>query len=120
MDKNMIEELMFYCGKCKKSKPATEFHKDKKNRDGISYRCKDCASKARRIWYVENTDKAKAICKRWRENNPGRIKAASKMYRENNIEKIKEYDKRYYQINREKINKYQRMRYARQGLYEVR
>lgn len=38
------------CSKCGLSKPISEFHKDKKGRDGHSSRCKECAKKHVKQW----------------------------------------------------------------------
>lgn len=74
------------CTKCNKVKPFTEFRKQSKNRDGLSYYCKDClapmveAGNKRRYelkkeeiiqqnmeWQKKNKDKTKIYNKRSRE-----------------------------------------------------
>lgn len=35
---------MKICNTCKTEKPLTEYHKDKRPPDGVSYRCKSCQS----------------------------------------------------------------------------
>ena len=34
------------CGRCKKWKAESEFYKNRRHKDGLAYRCKDCADKA--------------------------------------------------------------------------
>ncbi len=38
------------CSKCKTKKPAAEFHKDKKTRDGLGYYCKQCVGATNRFY----------------------------------------------------------------------
>jgi Rps23 Pro-64 3,4-dihydroxylase Tpa1-like proline 4-hydroxylase len=42
------------CTKCLKKKKLNEFHKATKFKDGLHYRCKDCAKRAHKKWYKEN------------------------------------------------------------------
>jgi len=65
------------CSKCKTPKPLVKFGKNKKNKDGLQYICKDCRS--------------------------GEYKEQKKKWRENNIEKLKEYQKKHKPVyNKEK------------------
>ena len=70
------------CSKCKKEKLLKEFSKDKKTKDKLSYRCKECCSIHNHIWHKnkENRDRRK---KAWvrnsiaaMKNNPQRKAAA--------------------------------------------
>lgn len=77
------------CTKCKKEKPATEFHKLRLSKDGLRNRCKECR-KADSAEYVKNNYETKI-----------------KLYKEANKEKLKEYQSsynlKYYDKNKEKI-----------------
>lgn len=47
------------CRKCEQSKPTTDFHRDKKNKDGYYYSCKECASAdQKRLYDQRKLDKA--------------------------------------------------------------
>ena len=47
------------CGKCGKSKPVSEFHKNKNARDGLTFRCKNCQRIYHREYRAANADKRK-------------------------------------------------------------
>lgn len=57
------------CCKCEVEKPVTEFHKDKKSKDGYNTQCKECRNKASAEWYKRNKEKKKASCKKWEDAN---------------------------------------------------
>ena len=84
------------CTKCKKNKPLKDFCKASKNKDGLSYRCRECASVHNHIWHKnkENRDRRK---KAWvknsieaLKNNPQRKAAA--YLRQRNVYIIKHID----------------------------
>ena len=48
------------CTKCGMSKPLSEFHKNRHHKDGLAYRCKECANlnfrecaRARSVWFYQ-------------------------------------------------------------------
>ena len=47
------------CYTCKKTKTLDNFHKDKKEARGVSYRCKDCAKKAAKDWRELNPERSR-------------------------------------------------------------
>ena len=46
-DVSLQEDIEKFCARCKTLVPIDNFHKDKGNRDGLKYACKDCV----RIYY---------------------------------------------------------------------
>ena len=42
------------CTKCKKTKSATEFSRNKTQKDGLSCWCRSCMKSAQRSWYIKN------------------------------------------------------------------
>lgn len=66
------------CTKCEEIKVFDEFHKNKKNRDGLSYICKKCRAKV------------------------------EKEYQKTHAEELREYGKEYRRINKERIRKVHR------------
>ena len=74
------------CSKCGLSKLKSEFYKDKKRKDGLTYECKGCSAKR----YQENKE---AIAKR------------NAIHRKENKEKIVKQRARYYKKHKEEINK---------------
>ncbi len=53
------------CCKCQIIKPATAFHKSKKDKSGLAGYCKPCSSKNRAEWGKENRDNTTAVAKEW-------------------------------------------------------
>jgi hypothetical protein len=62
---------MKQCGRCKESKPLSEYNKDKYTKSGYRSQCKECMSKER--------DKMKDYYKQWREQEE--IKEIYRKYR---------------------------------------
>lgn len=79
---------MKICSKCKIEKNLDQYGKKSRNKDGLSYSCKDCVS-------LEN--------KYYKEKNREINNAKSKEYYCNNKEYFKKKSKEYYQINKEKF-----------------
>lgn len=57
------------CNKCKNTKLASEFFKDKGISDGLSTVCKDCKTETTRIWRENNRDKYNQNMREFRANN---------------------------------------------------
>jgi transposase-like protein len=66
------------CTRCGIEKPIEEFYKNKNYKDGNSYECKSCNSERSKKYYLENTEKARALNKKWRIENPEREKKIQK------------------------------------------
>lgn len=56
------------CTKCKLEKPLSEFHKDKSEKDGYTFRCKDCRNNYYNQYYLNNPEKAVEKNKKQKEN----------------------------------------------------
>lgn len=84
------QETTKRCSKCGKEKPVTEFHKSKKNKDGLKCACKVCRNAAKAKyraenpekikeyhakWYTENRDKKLAYCAKYKKDNPDKVRA---------------------------------------------
>lgn len=67
--------MLKQCYKCGKIKPFDDFHKDKTLRDGHSNKCKDCANKASREWYIKNRGDALSRAQEYRATHKKEIKA---------------------------------------------
>ena len=63
-----------YCPRCEATKPASEFHKHSKTKDGLQPKCKSCALEMAREAYRRNPDAVKRAAKKWAEKNPSRRK----------------------------------------------
>ena len=61
-----MEELLKKCGKCKKIKPLTEFHKNAKSKDGRHGDCKECRATYWKRIYIP---KPRGVSKREHEKH---------------------------------------------------
>jgi len=102
------------CTKCGKTKPVTEFHKNKGGKYGVQSRCKVCRKANKAKWsaenpyygaryYAENAEKMKERIRIWRAENPEKRRATDAKYRAKNAEKVKAYRAEYQKANRDKF-----------------
>jgi len=91
---------MKVCCHCKKEKPKSEFHKNKRNRDGLQTECKECHLSINTEWKSKNAGKMAQYKKKWMLNNPEK----QKMYLENWRQKNKSlsYQKRSVNLEKER------------------
>lgn len=86
------------CGKCRDGKPATEFHKSSRFKDGLRKWCKTCERAAALNWRNANRERAIDAAKRWKIENVDReIEYRKTRYlanREHFIQKASEWGKR--------------------------
>lgn len=85
------------CSKCKTEKPLTEFSKNKNNKDGHSYWCRDCRRQMTR-------DKEQL--------NPEETNARKRLWDKENADKVKEIKAKSYLNRKEKNLTYQRSTYG--------
>ncbi len=89
--RNRIKMRMKVCSKCKEEKNVNEFYKQKRSKDGLSYRCRDCNKR----YKIDNADKLKKQNKEYRTLNAIRIAE----YRKNNTNMIRQRKKDHYRSN---------------------
>ena len=82
------------CHKCKIKKRVELFYKDKKHKDGLQSRCKECHNKDVKESSIKNPKSRKENSKKFYEKNKEYLKKKSKLYRDNNPEIIKNYYKK--------------------------
>jgi RNase P/RNase MRP subunit p29 len=105
------------CTKCGQTKALDSFGKDKQNKTGSSYRCKECAIKNAASWasknssrvkalrqdyYIKNADALNAISKKYAADNPELVKETKNKWVINNPKKVKESAKKSRKLNFEK------------------
>jgi hypothetical protein len=73
------------CTQCGKTKPFSEFYKDKRVKSGLRAVCKHCDDKR---------------CLEWREKHKGKISERNKKYKAENKNKILEHKKKYREKNK--------------------
>lgn len=94
------------CYKCKTIKKLSEFHKDRRSKDGLQSKCKSCVKiytymnrENERIraskYYHENKEEVAKKGKAYRDKNKCKIAKMDKMYQDKNKEKLSEYNKNY-------------------------
>ena len=119
---------MKVCTTCKVEKSFDNFYKDKRKKDGLYPRCKDCHNNTTKNYYVNNLevvkerqknyrtnnkDKLGVINQNWRDNNRDRIARTSSAWAKNNVEKRRGYWQKYrslkvansFEINNSEIEK---------------
>lgn len=58
------------CAECGRELPIEDFNKNKRNRDGLQDRCRECFSKYNKARYAANPERFKADVAAYRANNP--------------------------------------------------
>lgn len=90
-----------YCNKCRKTKPISEFSKNKKSKDGLQTQCKECVCKYFKTYYNQNRKKFLELSKKQRKQNYKAVLEYSKNYKKKHVEYTKQYAKRYRDENKE-------------------
>lgn len=116
-----MESDMKQCSKCGQTKPHSEYHRDKRSKDGYVQRCKPCVQIKSKQWLENNRQRNIESCKARYLANPESYKKRSKEWAINNPD-LKAQTNRLYQINnphvyratkqRRKIRKAQNGEYA--------
>ena len=87
------------CSKCNIEKDTTEFHNDKRCKDGLYSHCKECARQYNRDYAKNNKERLKEHQRKWRDRNKEKIKRWNSDFKEANKDLIAEYN-RAYQLER--------------------
>lgn len=99
---------MKICSKCKIEKLVSAFTKNKNNKDGFNYWCKDCSYKSARDWRIKNPEKSKASVNNWRIKNIEACRLYDRNRYANDIEGQKQRAKEYRSLNPDKIKETQK------------
>ena len=86
------------CGKCNKEQEPSEFHTDRRSKDGLMSTCKSCRKKH----YQENRDDILAYKKEYAKNHIFNIMTTRQEYYERNKERLKVKSLKYYYASKEK------------------
>lgn len=90
------------CAACRVCKPATEFSKDSRRRNGLSSYCKPCANARTRAQYAANPGKKLAKNHEWQKRNQERETARHRAWREANPELARAKSRAWYEKNKER------------------
>lgn len=114
-----VEIVEKNCNRCRLTKPTDAFSKDKRSKDGLCGRCKDCrreryeANKSTELeqcrrYQVANKDKVKEQRHRYLDANKRKVSERRRQYREANLDKESERLRRWRNANREAQVEYSR------------
>lgn len=95
---------MKYCKKCNLEKDISEYHRNKKIKDGLNNICKVCSLEEKRKYYQNNREKVKQKVKTYRQQNLEKVENNVKSYYSKNRDKLIEYKRNYYISNKDKMN----------------
>ena len=90
------------CGRCKKTKPASEFHRANRERSGLTSYCKPCGTEAANEWRRANVDRYNAR-RRAKYAADSAARERNRKWREANKEKVKGYKAGHYARHREQV-----------------
>ncbi len=87
------------CRTCLVDKPLTDFHRNHKAVDGLSYKCKPCAKKYMTTWRPTNQDAIRIQGKKWRTENREHYKQYMADWHSKNAEQIHERHRAWREAN---------------------
>ena len=91
------------CTACSLEKEVTDFYKNQAARDGLQYRCIDCAKKLNKKHYAENKKYNYLRCKEYREKNKNITRANAAKWKTLNPDYFKNKNRLYYLTDRAKF-----------------
>ncbi len=119
------------CNGCRLVLSREAFAKDRRNRDGLQGRCKECNALYReqnrermneyfREHYAANRERRAELGKLWYEANKEQHAAAGARYREEHREEIAEQQKAYRERNAERISEYRKSARLKRRVVQAR
>jgi len=81
------------CATCKVEKSSDCFHKAKKEKDGLQYRCTDCGKKYHADRYSNQKEKIRGQITAYRAGNKDKLNEAGRVWRIKNPDKVKQYQR---------------------------
>src|SRR5690606_37353219 len=69
------------CPTCGRLRPASDFTKSSRTKDGLYWECKSCKSERSRRDYAQHKEKRLQKAREWKEQNPELVKAATDRYK---------------------------------------
>jgi hypothetical protein len=104
------------CTKCKIEKNENEFSKNKRTKDGLECRCKECEKQYRE----DNKEKLREQKRQYHQENREEILEKKKQYGLEHKKEKSEYDKKYRLKNKEKRNKQRQERLKNDICFKLR
>lgn len=100
---------MKHCNTCNQTKQTSEFSKRKASPDGLSAKCKQCDSAAKRQWREKNKDKYQEYNKEYHQRNKEKVNSRSAAWRQENPERAKRNVREWHRRNPEIANAHSRL-----------
>ena len=82
------------CTKCGEVKPLSEFHKNKRNKDGAYSYCKLCSNEAVRKWQAEHPEYAREYWRKWYAENREKVREKYRKWYAENLEQQRERERK--------------------------
>lgn len=101
------------CTKCDKSKPLSDYYKNKRGKYGVRGDCRSCVLENQQAYNRANVERRREHRRAWREANAERKAAYDKAYYEANKERAAERNRAYLAANPHKRTEYRHRRRAR-------
>lgn len=99
------------CAKCGIYKHSSEFHKSRKENDGLKSRCKSCIRDDNKEYREKYPEIRKETCRKYHKNNASALNQKSRSWYANNKEKAKKTRREWREANsermKEKVSEYQ-------------
>ena len=83
------------CTKCKEEKPFSEFHKNRSQKDGLSYYCKACKYEANKSSREKNKDHIREYNHKHYQENKDHYIDYNRKFRQENKDYYREYNRKY-------------------------
>ena len=105
------------CSKCGAWKPAGDYYKDKRAKDGLYSSCKACFRKTLSASAKKNAASKRAYLRKYRAANPEKVRAWARDERLRDPERYKAKQRKYREANKPKISSYNRKHYEQNREY---
>lgn len=69
-----------FCSGCQQAKPLSEFHKNRRMKDGLANWCKTCISGAQKRWEAANRERRRVLSRAWYAANRDRKQALGRQW----------------------------------------
>lgn len=83
------------CTKCGRSLPTSEFHSDKRKKDGLRPACKNCHRQSVAAWRSRNARKETRRKKSWSDKHREQVRAKDRRYQKQNRTKIQAWQNKW-------------------------
>ncbi|QNL30547.1 HNH endonuclease [Gordonia phage SpeedDemon] len=98
------------CSRCGEAKPADDFHRDRRAKDGRSYHCKECAKSRARNWAEANRERSRQKSAEWYAANRQYVSDRDRAKYAEDPAKHRQAALDYYYRNRDKVLASQELR----------